>query len=120
MNFKEILLSVLFLFPLMSFAQVEKDGKTSEILVKEFRINTKDMDELKNFNWDMIPEMFKSNYKTDSITLSVSYANKDNISKSKSKITSFNYKIKGKTEDLSSLISKSKNAVFNFTNALKD
>ncbi len=120
MNLKKTFLSILFLIPLLSFAQVEKYGKTSEILVKEFRIEAKNMDELKNFNWEMIPEMFKTNYKTDSITLSVAYFNKDNVSKSKPKITKFNYKISGKTEDIANLISASKSAVFNFTNAVKD
>ncbi|OAQ40788.1 hypothetical protein A5893_07580 [Pedobacter psychrophilus] len=120
MSFKKTLLSILFFIPFLSFAQVEKPAKTSEILVKEFRIEAKNMDELKNFNWEMIPEMFKTNYKTDSITLSVSYANKDNVSKSSSKVIKFNYKISGKTEDISKLISASKSAVNNFTSAVKD
>jgi hypothetical protein len=120
MNFKKILFFLILFFPFITFAQVEKTAKASEILVKEFRIEAKNMDDLKNFNWEMIPEMFVTNNKNDNITLSVFYANKDNISKSKAKNISFNYKISGKTEDIAILITKSKNAVLSFTSTIKD
>ena len=55
MNFKKILFFLILFFPFITFAQVEKTAKASEILVKEFRIEAKNMDDLKNFNWEMIP-----------------------------------------------------------------
>lgn len=120
MNFKNILFFLLSFTPFICFAQVQKINKPSEILVKEFRIDAKNMNELKNFNWEMIPEMFKTNQKDDNITLSVFYSNKNEVSNSKTKVTSFNYKVSGKTENLSSLISKSKDAVLNFTSTAKE
>ena len=112
MKTKNILLGILSLMTFATYAQTEKNLKTeSKIAVTELKVKTENLDELKNFDWNMVKEIFEKNDSEQEITLVFAYVNKSEIDKSKVRVNSFEMKLTGKTADLDKLTAKLKKSV---------
>jgi len=74
----------------------------------ELKIETENIDELRDFDWEIATKMFPSNKNNQEITLVFAYVNKTEIDKSKIRVDNFEFKVTGKTSDLDTLTSKLK------------
>jgi len=109
MNLKNILLGIFSLMTFASYAQTEKSEKwEKETNVIEFKMKTENLDELKNFDWNMVKEMFYEKDAEQDITLAFAYVNKSNTDNSKNRVTNFEIKLSGKMADLEQLIARLK------------
>ena len=106
---------VLGFFSLLTFAAYSQNEKDSIIEPKaaftEFKVKTNNLDELKNFDWNTVREIFQENDKDQDITLAFAYINKSEVDKSNIKVDNFDFKIKGKTSELENLVNMSKNMI---------
>ena len=109
MKTKNILLGIFSLLTFVTYSQTEK-SKTleSKSAITELKVETENLDELKNFNWDMIKEMFQENDENQEITLAFTFVNKSEIDKTKVRLDNFEFKVTGKTSELENLTSKLK------------
>ena len=109
MNPKIITLGILFLLSTGIYAQSEKNNsKESEIFVSGLKFETDKFEELKNFDWSMIQDMFQDNETDEEITLEFSYENKSETDTSKVKVGNFTMKFTGKTSEVDELIERMK------------
>jgi hypothetical protein len=112
MKTKNILVGILFLMSVATYAQTEKNLKIeSKTAVTELKVETENIDELKNFDWNMVKEMFEENDSEQEITLAFAYVNKSKIDKFKVRVDNFEIKLKGKTADLDKLTSQLRNSI---------
>jgi len=101
MNTKHILLGIFSLMTFASYAQTEKSGKAEiKTSVTELKVKTENLDELKNFDWNMVKEMFQEDDAEQEITLVFAYVNKSNIDKAKIRVDNFEMKLTCKKADL--------------------
>ena len=112
MKIKYILLGILSLLSFSTYAQTEKIE--SKGAVTEFKVKTENLDELKNFDWDLVKEMFQDNKPEQEITLVFTYLNNSKIDNSKVKTGNFEMKLVGKTADLDKLTRKFKRSLEKF------
>jgi tRNA A37 N6-isopentenylltransferase MiaA len=109
MNTKNILLGFFSLMTFASYAQTEKSGKAeTKTTVTELKVETKNLDELKNFDWNMVKEMFQENDTEQEITLAFAYVNKSNMDKSKIRVDNFKIKLTCQKTDLEKLTARLK------------
>jgi hypothetical protein len=109
MKTKSILLGILSLMTFAIYAQTEKIEKVElKTAVTELKVEMENLDELKNFDWDMVKEMFQENDAEQEITLAFSYVNKSEIDKTKVRVDNFEMKLTGKTADLDKLTARLK------------
>jgi hypothetical protein len=110
-NAKNILFGIFSLMTFATYAQTENSEKAeSKTSVTEFKVETENLDELKNFDWDMVKEMFQENDAEQEITLAFAYVNKSITDKSKIRVDNFEMKLTGKTADLDKLMARLKKA----------
>jgi hypothetical protein len=116
MKSKNILLAIFSFLTFACSAQNENSTKSeSKITVTELKIETTNLDELKNFNWDNVKEKFKGNDENQEITLAFAYVNKTEVTdKSKVSIDDFEFKIVGKIADIENMIKSTKSSVEKF------
>jgi len=111
MKTKNILLGI---FSLLTFATYAQIGKSKAIETKSavtgLKVETENLDELKNFDWDIVKEIFKENDENQEITLAFAYMNKSEIDKSKIRVDNFKFKLTGKNSDLDKLTSRLKSS----------
>lgn len=101
MKTKLILLGIFFLMTFASYAQTEKSGNSeTKTNVMEFKVKTNNLDELKNFDWNVVKEMFQENDADQEIRLEFAYVNKSNTDKSKIRVDNFEMKLTCKKADL--------------------
>lgn len=99
MKIKNILFGILSLLTFATYAQTEKSGKVEpNNAVTEFKVETDNLNELKNFDWKTVKEMFQNNEAEQKITLTIAYLNKSGIDKLKVEV-----KLTGKTTDLDTM-----------------
>ena len=111
MKTKNILLGILSFLTFVSYAQTEKNNITkTKSAITELKVETENLEELKNFDWKMVEEMFKENDENQEITLAFSYVNNSEIDKSKVLVDNFEVKVTGKTSELKNLTSKLRKA----------
>lgn len=104
MKTQNILFLLLSFLTFATYAQTEKSVKVeSESAVTELNVKTENLEELKNFDWNMVKEMFQENDAEQEITLAFSYVNKSEIDKSIIRVDNFEMKFTGKTADLDKL-----------------
>lgn len=109
MKAKGILFLLICLFAFSSQAQFRKLGKEkTKVNVTEFKITMNDLNELNEFDWKMVDKVFKTNNKSDNITLALAYMNESEPDESSEKMHNFEIKVTGKTEDLDDLKSQVK------------
>ena len=109
MKTKNILLGFFSLMTFATYAQTEKSEKVeSKTAVTELKVETENLDELKNFDWNMVKDMFQENDAEQEITLAFAYVNKSEIDKSKVRVDNFEMKLTGKTADLDKLTARLK------------
>lgn len=101
MKTKIFLLGIFSLMTFASYAQTEKSGKAeTKTNVTELKVKTDNLDELKNFDWNVVKEIFQENDADQEITLAFAYVNKSNIDKSKNRVDNFEMKITCKKAEL--------------------
>jgi len=92
--------------------EVKTDNNKYEVKteVNEVKFIFENIGELDNFDWKGIKEGFKSNNADQIINLAFAYNPKiDNeLSKTKTKIDHFEFKVSGKSSDIDNIIKKSK------------
>ena len=104
MKAKSILIAVFTLLTFGSFGQTEKSElPETKNAVTDLTVETSNLDELRNFDWTMVKEMFQDNDKDQEITLAFTYLNKDKIDKTKIRVDNFRFKVTGKMADLDKL-----------------
>ncbi len=104
MKTKNILLGILSIMTFATYAQTEKSKVIeTKTAVTELKVETENLDELKNFDWEMVKGMFQENDKNQEIILAFAYVNKLEIDKSKVRVDNFEMKLTGKTADLDKL-----------------
>jgi len=109
MKTKNLLLGIFSLITVATYAQTEKSAKVEKkIVVTNLKVKTGNLDELKNFDWNMVKEIFQKNDPEQKITLAFAYVNKSEIDKSKAQVNHFEMKLTGKTADLDNLTAKLK------------
>jgi hypothetical protein len=109
MKTKNLLLGLFSLVTFAAYAQTEKSKKVAlRTAVIELKVETENLDELKNFDWNTVKEMFQENDAEQEITLVFAYVNKSDIDKSKVRVDNFEVKLTGKTADLDKLTSRLK------------
>ena len=106
MKIRIFLLSLVSLFTFTTFAQSVKpiEVKTA---VTELKFEMETIEEMNDFDWEMISEIFKENDADQEITLAFAFVNNSDKS-SKVRIDNFDFKVKGKTSELESLTAKMK------------
>ena len=101
MKIKNILLGIFSLITFATYAQTKKSLKVeTKTAVTELKVETDNLNELKNFDWKMVKEMFLGNDAEQEITLTFEFVNKSKIDKSKVRVDNFKVKLTGKTGDL--------------------
>lgn len=109
MKTKNILLGIFSLITFTNYAQTKKSEKVeTKTAVTKLKVETENLEELKNFDWNMVKEMFQENDSEQEITLAFAYVNKSEIDKSKVRVDNFEMKLIGKTADLDELTAKLK------------
>ena len=104
MKTKNILLGIFTLLTFSTYAQNEKKEKVeTKTAVTELKVETENLDELKNFDWSILKEIFQENDAEQEITLAFAYVNKSEVDKSKVRVDNFEMKWTGKTSDLDKL-----------------
>src|SRR5690606_15155584 len=95
-----------------SFAQNNTNEATiTNSAVTALKLETNDLKELKDIDWDMVEDLFEDNDKDQNITLAFTYTNKSEADESSTVINNFSFEFKGKSSDLSDLIDKSKKQI---------
>ena len=109
MKTKNILLGIFSLISFVTYAQTEKSEKVeTKTAVTELKMETENLDELKNFDWNMVKEMFEENDSEQEITLAFAYVNKSETDKTKVRVDNFEMKLTGKKADLDKMTSRLK------------
>ena len=109
MKRKYILLGIILSITFSIFAQTGKTEMTiTKSSVTELKIKTQNINELKNFDWNMITEIFEENDENQEITLAFEYSNNSEIDKTKVRLDKFEFKVTGKTSELENLTDKLK------------
>ncbi|EGV42837.2 hypothetical protein BZARG_3035 [Bizionia argentinensis JUB59] len=109
MKTKNILLGILSLISFATYAQTEKSTVIeTNSAVTQLNVEATNLDDLKNFDWEMVKEMFQENDKNQEITLAFAYVNKSEVDKSKIRVDNFEMKVTGKTADLDKLTTRLK------------
>ena len=110
MKAKNILLGILFLMTFSIYGQTEKSEKTKTgSVVTELKVEAKSLEELTNFNWNVVKEMFRENDAEQEITLVFAYLNPEEINSSEVQLNNFEMKLTGKTADLDKLTARLQN-----------
>lgn len=112
MKTKNISFSIIFFMALASCIQFEKEGLIeSETAVTAFKVKAENLDELKNFDWQTVKEMFKENDEDQEITLEFEFVNNSQIVTSKKRLDNFTFKLTGKTSHIDNMTSKLKRMI---------
>lgn len=105
MKIRNILIGIFTLLTFATHAQNEKNQKVeTKTAVTELKVETENLDELKNFDWNIV----KENDSEQKITLAFAYVNKSEIGKPKARFDNFEMKLTGKTADLDKLTARLK------------
>jgi len=109
MKTKNILLAIFALMTFATYAQSEKNKKVElKTAVTELKVKTENLEELKNFDWNIVEEMFKENDAEQDISLAFAFENKSEIDNPKVRVDNFEMKLTGKTADLYKLTARLK------------
>ncbi len=81
----------------------------NKIHTSNLTVNADDLEELTKFDWDALKTIFKNNSPEDVIELSFNYNKK--VMFNENVVDNVNFTIKGKTNELESMIQKSKNMI---------
>ncbi|SNR54654.1 hypothetical protein SAMN04488009_2303 [Maribacter sedimenticola] len=112
MKINNILIGVFSLITFTAFAQHEKsDHMELATAVTELKLKTENFDELKNFDWNMVKEIFQENNTDQEITLAIAYVNTSEVDKSKVRIDNFEMEFTGKLADLDNLTARLKKSI---------
>ena len=106
MKSRILLLSLLLIASIATYAQSDKTIE-EKTMVTELKFEIENIEEMNDFNWEVINEIFKENDADQEITLAFAYANKSGKT-SEIRIDNFDFKVKGKTSELESMTSKLK------------
>lgn len=109
MKTKIILQGILSLMIFTTYAQTEENKIIEpKSAVTELKVETENIDDLKNFDWNMVKEMFQENDANQEITIAFAFENKSEIDKSKVRVDNFEFQLTGKTADLDNLTGRLK------------
>lgn len=104
MRIKSILIGILSLITLTTYAQYKKSEKIEDdTTIKKLKIKIATPEELKNFDWNGLKEVFQENDAEQEVTLSLEYENKSESEKSKVKVDNFEIEITVRAADLDQL-----------------
>jgi len=115
MKLKNLLLAIFSLITVSLYSQNKEtmvEAKTKA--VTEFELKTDKIEELRNFDWTTINDLFETNEKGQLIKLAFEYDNNSKKRNSKPSIKNLKFEVSGKTEELPELIEKSKRMVSKF------
>jgi len=93
---------------LLSFSSIYSQNTTTKTIVKEFKIETNNVDALKKFKWEKVENFFEQNNKSDSIKIVLILRNDSTNKKVDIQLNNIITEIKGQTFELHKLIRKAK------------
>ncbi|WP_372756751.1 hypothetical protein [Mariniflexile sp.] len=109
MKTKIFLLGIFYIFTFTTYGQRDKSMEIEiNTITKELKVTTENLEDLKNFDWNIITEMFQENDENEEIALAFSFENKSELNKAKVRIDNFKMKITGKGSNLEKLTSRLK------------
>jgi hypothetical protein len=114
MNLRTILFGIFTFLTVTFYAQTVKSGKYEiKTGINELKYSFENLEEMNNFDWNGIKEIFKSNDENEIISLIFLYNPTTNseLDKSQTKIDNWEFKVSGKNSDIDSLINKSKKII---------
>jgi acetolactate synthase small subunit len=112
----KILITLLTLTTISSYAQsVKSNSVVTKAVITEFKIESEDINQLNNFEWEMIHETFKENDAEQEISVTITIANKPNVEKTDIPVDNFELKVTGKKENLDNIISNLKKTIEKLT-----
>jgi hypothetical protein len=116
MKTKNISFSIIFFMALASCIPFEKEELIeSETAITAFKVKAENLNELKNFDWKTVKEMFKENDEDQEITLEFEFVNNTPTDTSKKRLDNFTFKLIGKTSHIDNMISKLKRMIDKIT-----
>ncbi len=118
MNLKNCLFGIFSMLTFVTYSQSEKSqGTKSDCTITEYKIDTNNIKELEEFNWESVYDVFENNDPSSNINLQVGFNQKTKLKNST--IEPWNFSISGKTSELESMIEKSKNMISKMSAAKK-
>jgi hypothetical protein len=105
MALKHSLLAAFIFFSIANHGQTEISTTTA---VTAFKVETDNLKELTNFDWDLVVEMFETNAPETEIKIILAYNHK--VQFNNTDVDNFELKV-GKTSELASMIKKSKGII---------
>lgn len=112
MKLRNFLFAIFSVVTLAAFGQTEKNQEVeASATVTELIIETENLEELNNFDWKIVKEMFQENDENQEISLVFAYVNKSDSNKSKVRVDNFEMKFTGKSADLDRLANGLRNSI---------
>ncbi|MDT0553135.1 hypothetical protein [Urechidicola vernalis] len=101
---KNIILTIVFLnITFFGFCQSKTRPEIKVSTVSDFKIETDNFEELSDFDWNMIKEMFENNDPEENITLAFVYIKKPTDLNEAIYIDDLTFKITGKSSEIDKL-----------------
>lgn len=107
MNLKSIAFLVFTFLTLTTYAQSENSVEIKDKTVSKLKIQTDSFEELENFEWNSINDIFQSNDPEEIIKLQIGFSEK--LELGTTDIEEWSITLSGKTSELNSLIERAKN-----------
>jgi len=115
MKLKNLLLAIFSLITVTLYSQnTETKVEPTNKAVTGFELKTDKIEELRDFDWNTINELFETNEQDQIIKLEFEYENNSKKRNSKPSIKELKFEVSGTTEELPDLIEKSKRMVSKF------
>lgn len=115
MKLKNLLLTIFTLITVSLYSQnTETKLEAATKAVTGFELKTDKIEELRDFDWTTLNDLFETNEEDQLIKLAFEYDNNSKKRNSKPSIKNLKFEVAGTTEELPELIEKSKKMVSKF------
>lgn len=117
MKTKNILIAIISLLSFASYAQNDNEQKDNKSIKQiDFKIETDNIEDLRNYNWESVKDVFKGNEPEDKITISYTFNGNFNHVNGKTQLNHFGFKASGKTANIDELTLKLKTSIAHLDN----
>lgn len=114
MKLKNLIIGIFALIAFNGYSQIQKEKIiATPAAVTEYHLKTSNIEELRDFDWTIVNEVFENNDSDEIIKLAFEYENPSTKRNAKPNLKNFKFEVTGTTEELPDLIEKSKKLVSN-------
>ena len=116
MKLRSLLFTTFLIFSLTTFAQNDKTTNDSIVTnsVTAINIDTDNVDDLRNFDWEEMLEFFSENEADQEFKFSIAYQNPDKKEDGKLSYDNFKFSVTGKSKDAEKLLKNTEKVVSKF------